>query len=623
MPPPASSAPASQRGSGSRDIWGLWGIRVAVLSEAAFLPIALNPWVLSKEAVLVVGAVVGSRAAASGRLPRWSLLLVGTAAMLMLLSGLASAAPLVQLIGRFPRYEGLISLLVYFLAFWIGSRLLGADPGARRTTVFARTLAGVSIAIAAVSLGQLAGLSLGQQQFARPGALLGNATDQGIVGGMIACYLIVRVTREWRRTVPSARLGKKGGIAAPHDPFPWLELGGAVGSLVTLAVSASRGALLGTALALLVWVIVELARWRGFSRVVLGAVAAAILVFGVAAAVAPLVISRVLGASPLASATIQDRVEMAKQAVRLLSEHPILGVGPGGFVDQAPTVQGRAWFVLVGRESALDSPHSWLLQAAMAGGIPLLLLALLLAVLSIVVALRRWISAGSERLADHRVGAGLALVVYGIALLTHFTVASTTILAALMLGSIIAVPTVAVVPRSIARVRTALLGLAGLVLVVLAIAEVPLASGVAAARRGDIAGARTGFDTAAAIRPWDAELFSIAAQSTAADADERVSDAGPLAERYARAALALAPDSAQARLALSIALVSEGRLTAAEHQLEILRRRSPQDLIVLVRLADVASRQGDDARVRELLDTARAINPNEKSVLDAIRQLEK
>lgn len=85
-----------------------------------------------------------------------------------------------------------------------------------------------------------------------------------------------------------------------------------------------------------------------------------------------------------------------------------------------------------------DSPHSWLLQAAVAGGLPLLLG---VAVLSFLI-LRsardgiRTAEPGADR--DDLTGAVAAVAAYGLMLLTAFTSAATTPVAAFIGGGLVA-----------------------------------------------------------------------------------------------------------------------------------------------------------------------------------------
>src|SRR5690606_21216650 len=93
--------------------------------------------------------------------------------------------------------------------------------------------------------------------------------------------------------------------------------------------------------------------------------------------------------------------------------------------------------------TTLDSPHNWVLQALSAGGLPLALLAVGLAVAAAIVGFSRWRSAVAFAKPDarevHLAGSGVALLALGVALLTHFTSPGTTLLAAVLLGSLLAV----------------------------------------------------------------------------------------------------------------------------------------------------------------------------------------
>ncbi|TFD47320.1 hypothetical protein E3T55_15355, partial [Cryobacterium frigoriphilum] len=100
-------------------------IWLLVLASIVLLPDAFVRWFLPKDLVAAAAVAVASVAVARGRLPRAFVLASLGAGVLVLVAVLLSAAPGAQLWGRWPRYEGLITLPVYFGAVWAGARLLG------------------------------------------------------------------------------------------------------------------------------------------------------------------------------------------------------------------------------------------------------------------------------------------------------------------------------------------------------------------------------------------------------------------------------------------------------------------------------------------------------------------
>lgn len=577
-----------------------WAVWLAVFSTIVLLPGALNRWVSPKEAVLGAACVLASLLVASGRLPRWMWIIVGLGGVILLAGALGSTAPIAQLFGRFPRYEGLVTLPVYVGALWLGARLFG--PASTAIASFRAAVALASIALGTVSIAEALGFSpLGSPTGGRAGALLGNATDQGVVAVMFFAVLVVAVIRSWVNPPPVAP--KKKGKRVDEPARPWLAAVGVVAAVATVIVSASRAALIALVIVLVGLAILELLRGGRSRRVPWGFIGASIGTVAVLALVFPLAARRVLGLTPLASATIDDRVLIYQGALDVAKDHLALGVGPSGFVDAVPAVLADSWYASVGEDTTLDSPHNWMLQALVAGGIPLLVAALTLAALVAVVGFNRWRSAAADQpRRDHLAGAGLAVLGFGVALMTHFTSPGTTILAALLIGSLVAVPPT---PRldvaaGFARLgRTGVLALWAIVLVVTALSELPLQTGAQQLAAGNVTGAKSSFDTALALRPWDADASSIAAQLMAQAADTGSPEAAPFGVDYAERALALTPDSIQAQKALAVGQQYSQDLAGARQTLARLAERVPLDAGVQLRLGIVLAQL-------ELFDEAEA-----------------
>jgi O-antigen ligase len=593
-----------------------------------FLLDAFVRWFLPKDALAAIAVVFASVAVAHGRLPRWLVVAASAAVAIALISVLISAAPGVQLWGRWPRYEGLVTLPVYFGAVWAGARLLGPATPAGSMRTFVRAIATAAIALGLVSLFEAVGARPISTDLARPGSLTGNATDQGVLGALFCAMLILPVLRAWTQPRPTAIAGRV-----------WLSAALLLAT-ATVIVSASRAGLLAAVTVLGILLILELL-WstapRRLCLVGLAALAGVVLLGG--ALVVPFTRSRLLGASPLSLQSVEGRFTFWRDAAAVLADHP-LGVGASGFLNaNARTSTG---------ESVLDSPHNWVLQVLLAGGIPLLVVVVVVLVTATGFGLRSWLhlsaSASSALPATARrsptgsmttdaarrdilAAALAALGGFGVAMLTHFTAPSTTILAALLLGILGACRSEGGLRtrlRSSSRrlaasvSRTALLGVWSIWLIVLASAEVPLAAGVSNAARGEISAAETAFDAAYAIRPWDADLAGIAAQSFAAAADARVPGAAALAVDWAERSRVALPHTASTERALAVGQFANGDALGAAKTLAALVELVPVDPAVAVQNAIVLYTNGDTDGARREVQRALALDPTH----DAALQLE-
>ncbi|MDJ0338562.1 O-antigen ligase family protein [Cryobacterium sp. PH31-O1] len=559
----------------------------------------MSRWILPKDALLALAVVIGSLSVARGRLPRWFVILVAAAGGLLFIAVLASANPAAQLWGSWPRYEGLVALPVYLGAVWLGARLLGprADPGGLRTlhraVIVAAALMGFVSLLEAVGLGPI------PSDLARPGAFAGNATDQGIVGALCVAMLMLPMIRAWAGGAARASLSTRLPLA-----------GGVAGGLTAVIVSASRAAVLAIVVVAIVVGVSEIIRLaqsgtrRGVLRF-LGVATGAIVLVGGAALAVPLTRSRLLGASPLSASSLEDRFFMWSESLKLLALHPLTGVGPGGFVDAIVGQHDQNWYARVGSDTTLDSPHNWLLQAALDGGV--LYLAVIVAICGgiVVAAVRRWRSlcaAGNLSGADFVAGALAAVTAYAVALLTHFTAPATAIFAALLCGALISADATTgvrswlpVVANRVSwrRARSVLLALWLSWLVLVTSAELPLQSGIVATRTGNVAAARASFELAQSLRPWDASVTSIAAQSFTAAAAAGVPGALPEAVNWGELALVSLPSNISAAKALAAARQIGGDLHGAEATLRSLAKLAPFDASVARQLGDVLAMQGD------------------------------
>jgi O-antigen ligase len=525
-----------------------WAILLLAVAGTAFLPGALDRFVFPKLAFVAGGVALAATVPARGAIPRPAGLLLALAGLLLLAGALAGPTPIQQLLGRPPRYEGVIALPVYVGALVSGARLLGPGRARGSTAWLLDCLAVAALAIGLEAALEATGLRPLASNVSRPGSLLGNASDQG-AWAVLALGPLAAV---------GIRLGGR------------LHQAGAVGAAVALATSGSRGALAGAVVLVIVLVALTPAR---AARVVL-LVGGAILVIGVLAL--PATRSRVLTTTHLSQQTVTGRRLLWGETLDLLGDHPLLGVGPSGYVDTIPAYHSRRYEREIGPANPPDSPHDWLLQAVLAGGPALALIALALAGL-VLVRGRRAIEAEPSAAEAAAIGGLLAgLAGYAVALLFYFTSPGTTPLAALFAGALIAQP-----PRSWWAPARAF-GAAGyalltLVLVVAAFAEIPLRSALDEAAAANLRAADHDFHVARDLRLWDAGVAQTATHAYAALAGEHVTGAAAFGLPWAARELRAYPDSIQGLEDAATLDAAAGRPAAAAALLRKARRLEPHN----------------------------------------------
>jgi O-antigen ligase len=618
--PPDSRAVAVAPGASSVPTSFSFPERVALvlvaIAPAAFLPRALDRFVFPKLAVVAVAAAIATLCPRRGRLPRAVVLLVAAGVAVLGIATFASASPLIAFLGRGPRYEGVFVLPVYLAAGAAGAWLLG--PARRRGAVpwWLRALVVMAVAVAVEAVLEAFGLRPLPTDVARPGSLLGNASDEGALGVLL--------------------LGPFAAVASRiRDPFCVV---GTLASAAVVVLSASRGALLGAVVVIALLVALSPSRR---ARVLL---AAATLALVAAAFSAPVTRGRLLGTSALAAGSVTGRTLLWSETLQLVSHHPLIGVGPSGFVDAITPEHNRRWQVEVGPANPPDSPHDWVLQAAADGGLPLAGLAVALA--GVVMWRGRRSISGQPSQAEDAAFAGMwaGLAGYGLALAFAFTSPGTTPLAAFFGGALVAVPAARgpAAPRTrpghdagrpgatlsrrarVTRLATAvtLVGLAA-VLGLAALAEIPLRSAVVDVAAGRYQDAQHEFALAEDLRPWDGELEATAGHAFVVAAGQDVAanlppGAGPPANEaisYAIPAVARElsdyPDSLQAledAAALAELTARPGRAAALLVRAQAL---SPFDPDVLLSRGVLAASRHQLGEAVALLRRSVSISPTD------------
>ncbi|MHA7168515.1 O-antigen ligase family protein [Arthrobacter bambusae] len=534
-------------------------------SVLVFLPEGLFRFGWPKILVLLLALGAGLFVGPGSRMPRSVRMVMSAGAAVLLVAALSSANPAAALLGRWPRYEGVLVLGVYAGLMVLGAKVLGGTEQSRRWSVMLRALTGVSVILAGVSSLESMGMRpLGGAADLRPGATLGNASDQGLVGLMITAVL----------ALPAVRGGR---------PSWFLSLG-CVAAVLTTVLSGSRAALLGLIIAIIILVLGVVCGERRIDRRTVTTAISAVAGVGLLILLIPGLRDRLMTGS-----TVTGRWLLWGQSLKMAADHVWTGVGPSGFVDVFPSYQSQEWAIQTGGDFPPDSPHLWLLQALLAGGVPLLVLALLLSASILAAGVQR-IRTADRPQRTILIGVFAAMAGYGVGLLTGFTSPGTAPLAAFLCGGLIA-STAKQAPflgaklgLTAEKLRSGPLGVtlgAGAIAAGLAIAlpaaaaEWPMDTGARLARDGDIAGAEHQFQSAYSLRPWDSDTALLAAQAFAGPAADGNPEAAARAVEWAKISLVGTPGSIEAGLALSIGYMHTGNLHVAKDHLDALITRAP------------------------------------------------
>lgn len=549
-----------------------------VASVLAFVPGGYVRFVWPKVALVATAVAVGAWAAREGRLPRFVVGVVGVAGVIFLVAAATSVSPWSSLTGRWPRYEGVVVLAAYVGALWLGARLLGPDGAPHRRVQLRWLLTAASVVLLGVSVLEAVGLApLGVAEQTRPGALLGNATDQAFVAVVIIAVLVGPAVRD-RETV---------------------SILGTATSLVTLGLSGSRAGLIAAIAVIVVHGVVAGRRHRRPLGIVLGVLGAIVLVL-------PQSRDRLL-----ATGTVEGRRLLWSEALQAALDRPAFGTGPSGYVDVIGAYHGQEWVERVGVADPPDSPHLWFLQAWFAGGLPLAVVALV----AVLWTLRRgWVRA---RDAEDSWSVGLLASSVGCLLLysTHFTSAGTASLAAFLVGAMVSTP--APSASASGHPRRHLLGaaaatscaaiVAGLA-VAASVGERALEDGMVSAGQGDSRASDRAFDRAQALRPWDPDVSMLAAAALALPASNGDPFAVDATLRWADRSLELHPTTYRSGLARAVALNADGRFPESIAQLDELIEQWPVEPQARVQRAIARALTGeldaamDDVRAAERLD---------------------
>jgi len=563
-----------------------WGAVLLGVAPAVILPGGIDRHTLPKAAVATVGAVLVLTVPAT-RLPRRISIVIGAGAVLLVVAALLGAAPLTQLLGRAPRFEGVVVGAAYIFVFLAGTRVF-TPTRPELFAVFSKAFAIATVAVGGVALIETAGLQPlgGEEQ--RPGSLIGNATEQGAFGVLALGFFALLSVRQ-RRPLP---------IAAT------------VAAVVCVVTSGSRAALLGALVTAIVLAVVCVRRERRF--VLIGSLAIMLATFAL-----PGTRDRLTGASPLSRATVTGRLDVWRETWGLVASRPF-GVGPSGYVDAIPSAHTIAWFRTQPTDLILDSPHTLPLQLWAAGGPALVVVALIgLGMLARPVA-RRLTVLHRHPGSDLSAAALIGLPGYAVVLLTHFTGPTTTVAAATLLGA--ALPLAVTAPSPSGRLsRPAPVShptwpyvsgsaLVATLLTLGAVAEIPLRSGIDAVAGSDTTKADEAFTLAIRLRPWTADDISLIALHAYAAAGRNGDRAlGAHGNTWVRRVGLLSSSPGALGDAGSVSELT-GDLAAADQHFAAARALAPHDPALTLRHGVVAAERGDLVRAERLfLEVTRTV----------------
>ena len=489
---------------------------LGLVLPVAELPVATDPVMPLRVIVLGAALVLGLVAPSRSRLSRRLTATLAAGAAVFIVAALVGRTPLLSLIGRYPRYEGLPMVAAYAAALAVGARVL--------TSAQPRRVFTSAIALAALANGLVA---LGQAVFGggdRVTGLLSNSTTLGTFG------LIALAVVGW-------------ALLTHTRPLLWA---GTAGAAACIVLSASRGVLVGLGAALVVALVLR-RRASSIPRWWVLVAGAAVVMAG--ALLVPSTAARVTGSSPFSESTITGRVLLWGESVQLWLAHPLAGVGPSRFIDAINPFHTSQWAAAVGPYAPPDSPHDVLLQVICSTGV----LGLVALAAIGFIAVRDALAVASPQLvAAATVTAGL-LVTY----LTSFTDPVTTTLGAFVVGGALAVRHDAPLPQPVRVVTATGVGALSLWLgVSLVVGEVQYSRALTATAPMSAA------QSAIAARLWDPDMTRRVAYTVTALAETSHANItyvlAPL-----RSACASLPESTECLVTLSTASDVAGDHAAA------------------------------------------------------------
>jgi O-antigen ligase len=514
--------------------------------------------------------------------------------------------PVYAWIGTPDRHLGWLTWLVFGLVFLVGQNLGNHSAALARAATVATT--GLSV-YCLLELTDLAPVDLTTES-ARVGGPFGSAAYLGA-----ACALLLPIT------------GALAADAGEKKHWRWTAAVALVGGLVAVVASQTRAAWIGMLVAAVVmgplfWPLIRRRWWL---------VAAAAIVVVIATPVGSRMVDVFTG-------DLQGRVDEWRIGVGVVSDHPLLGVGPEGYRVAFPLVVDADYERRYTRQAAPDRAHNGALDMAATFGLPGLLA--YLAAAGFLVR-RSWKAVKSER--PLLIGLGAAAIGYLVQQQFLFPIAETDLIFWLFAGVVVANtgPMVPVVRPPV--VVGILLGSLAVVAVIGGTLDVVadhlvldsqsnpgvatdatdratslrpdsirywLAAADARAGSGDLPAAAGRLDRALTISPLDPILMATKGRILLAIADSTGS--GEDIERavaFYEELIAADPNNAQNQLRAGTAFALAGAPDAAEDAFQVASDLAPTSAIPLSNLARLYLTVGDLDQAVDAYRRAFSIDP--------------
>ncbi len=482
---------------------GLIAASLCVWNPAGYASIPSLPTLVGGAASVAVVSVAFAR----GRF-RWSPIAswLGASVLVALAVSAVSPAPMIGIMGAAGRVTGVITRVLWLVAFLAGTIAAGT-PALRRRALGAMAV-GSWLFAAMTLLGRLGVEVVPDTGSSRGGGPLGSAA---FTGGALVLMLSVNAA-----------------AALATDDHRWHRgcLGGAAVLLAALATTGARAAWLGAIVALPVgWRAVGSAGWRDRTRrtVVIGSGLLAVLVVATFATGS----TGRLGSLGDSDGTAAGRVALWRGAVNAIGDVALVGTGPDQQGRVLPRHLAEDFERRFDDTVVTDRAHNEVLDMLLASGVA-----------GVVVLVGSWWAVvGALRRGRPDPVAGVlaaGLLGYVIHLMFNFSVAPVDLFAWAVVGLATASGSRAVLAGARPVVITAAVGLGLLVPLALDVqADRQLRRGFDAERRGDLDAAVAAYDAARGATPWQPQLAEVVAryELRVGDASNAVIDARDAADR--------------------------------------------------------------------------------------------
>ena len=518
-----------------------------------------------------------------------TMLVLGIAIATGLIASLASDAPLMSIFGGLTRSSGVVSMVVWFVAFWAGMQFNGDTTDRDQQLVwFGRASAVFALLVV---LGRLGIPVVPSPDSARATGPLGSSAFSGSVLALTTPLCVINLFHQKmrERSEGFVLLGiQVMALIATGARASWLAA--FIGAVISLVVMVKRRNDVNE-------------RSADFRQVAVGLVA--VLFIGVFSLFAFDSTSRITNVGE-ENGTAAGRLVLWETGLRAVSHDPIFGVGfdqqESAIAESLPSDFEKRF-----DDSVIpDRAHNWFIDLWLGGGI-LTVIAMLLA---FVVALRR-----SQR---DLLGRAIQIGVIGYLLQAQFNFSLPGVEAAvwLLLG-------VAIAPQS-RRVKLAIQPVVPIALVSVLlvapfalniVADTQLERGQTAELSGNLVHAQDLYESASSMASWQPALEEVVARFGMRNGDAALAQASAV-EATVRSGGQLRWRELQGQT-----LLASGEYATARDVYQSLIEQRPTDSSLYVGLGIAHIGLADEGAAMVAFNTALQINPNSEQAQAGLAQI--